>query len=356
MSSQTFLRFERWLKQFSDLLASPWSVSGVYVASVLPGLHAYGINPREVFQDLGINYDNLSQPEYRLALFDAFRFSVAIVELTGDDAIGLQLGSQVRPRSFQVLGYAAMSSANLLEAIDRLRRFEKLVWDIGLTELIIEGRTAVLRMNPLGISLVPNHVIELAISGWVHFGRDIIPGDVPLDEVRFRHAQLAGDREYQKVFDCPVTFECGQNEIRFPSSYLRRPLCEADPVLRAMMDQQGEALLVDYEHKANIVNEVRAAVFRVLQYGEPSMEVVAESMSLTPRLLRRRLAASDHRFQNIVDDVRQVMAVQYLHETDLNLIEIAFMLGFSDQSAFTRAFRRWTGQSPGKYRGLRKTM
>lgn len=324
------------------------------MASLLPGLEAYGVNADEVFEELGIDATNLQQEDYRLPLFDAFRFTVAVVEKADNEAIGLELGSLVRPRSFQVLGYSAMSSRNLLEAIDRLLRYEMLVWDIGLTELIIENKSAILRMNPFGISLIPDHVIELAISGWVNFGRDILQDEVELEEVCFRHAQLARDEEYQKVFDCPVRFECTYNEIRFPASYLHLPLREADPVLKGMMDQQGESLLVDYDHKTNIANEVRAAVFSVLQHGEPTLEVVADWMKMSPRLLRRRLSVSGCRFQKIVDEVRQVLALRYLHETELNLIEIAFMLGFSDQSAFTRAFRRWTGIAPGKYRGIKK--
>ncbi|MGH8459455.1 MAG: AraC family transcriptional regulator ligand-binding domain-containing protein, partial [Nevskiales bacterium] len=253
-------------------------------------------------------------------------------------------------KSFQVLGYSAMSCRTLAGAIERLQRYEKLVWDVGVSELDIEDGTAVLKLVPEGVSMVPEQVIEMSISGWVHFGRRIMREPAGLTEVRFRHARIGPQARYEEILGCPVKFDQPFTEIRFPERMLDAPLMGADPSLLALMDQQGGKLLAEFARETNLVNETRAAICGLLKEGEPELASVAARLDMTPRILRRRLSGAGTNFQSLVDGVRRDLALSYIHNTEMSLLDIAFMLGFSDQSAFNRAFKRWTGQAPGRYK------
>lgn len=344
------LNLERWWRRFGELLFSSRSVSATYIHSMIPAGERYGLDAEALMREAGLDPAQVAQPGHRVPLFHAFRLAELAAERSGDPCFGLEVGKTVRAKSFQVLGYSAMSCRTLGEAVERLRRYEKLVWDIGITTLSEEDEVAVLEMMPEGISLVPDQVIEMAICGWVSFGRWILREPQPLLEVRFRHARIGPLERYEEIFECPVLFEQNANQIRFPNRVLHAPLMDADAALLELMDQQGEKLLAEYAQETNIINEVRAQVCRALQDGDPDIAAVAAQLGLTSRGLRRRLDRAGSNFQSISDGVRRDLALNYLNNTELGMLDVAFLLGFSDQSAFNRAFRRWTGQAPGQYK------
>ncbi len=191
---------------------------------------------------------------------------------------------------------------------------------------------------------------EAALAGWVTYGRSLLPAGTQLQEVCFDHTEGLPQERYQAVFQCPVRLAAGWCGVAFDAQLLELPLSHSDPGLKSLMDARAEELLQDFEHKANLVNEVRAVVADLLPAGEPALETVAGRLGLTPRALQNRLRQSEMSFKDIVDRVRRALVLGYLRDRQLSLLDLAFLLGFAEQSSFSRAFKRWFGESPQQYR------
>jgi len=338
------------------LLGTSFSISATYIQHMIPGARELGINVEEMLKTAGIDQQKLSQPDYRVPLLQALKLQELQQEQSQDDAWGIKLGAQVRPRFFQVLGYAAMSSNTLGEAIQQLLRFETLVWDMGISELKQGEEFSKIQLKTLLPDIIPAQIVELAIAGWVSFGREIIANQSLLTQqslpiaVHFRHKAPVNLAEHQAFFNCPVLFEQKENAVIIPNTLLNEATRDSDPHLKQLMNNKGESLLKSYRLEVNLSNEVRAVICQQLSQGEPEIEQIALQLDTPVRSLRKRLQESNTSFKILLDEVRFELAQTYLSDAQLSLVDIAFMLGFSEQSAFSRAFKRWYGSSPSQYR------
>lgn len=341
-----------WMRRFEALINSPFGLSASYIQSLYPVADYYKLNVDNLLIEAGITPERMDQPGYRIPLYRAFKLLKVLEEKSLNPHVGLHLGQQVRAKSFQILGYACMSSHNVGEAIDRLIRFEKLVWDIGASHLVHEGELVRLVWKPKGIpqSLVPKEVIEMAISGWVNFGYWITGNQHTPISVHFTHNPPPDLTPYESAFQAPLIFNASFNGLTLTPAQLEIPVIEADPGLKEMMDVQGDRLLKKYRSEINIVNETRAIIYQNKLWDNPDIKVVASALNMSSASFKRHITEAGFNFKSIVDDVRKDLALIYFENTDLSLIDIAFVLGFSEQSAFNRAFKRWTGKSPGRYR------
>lgn len=343
--------WQEWMQQLLGLIGLPASLAGSYVNAFIPvARQLYSVDPLAVLRAADIAPEQLAQPGFRLSLYRTFRLLKIAEDMTGDPLVGLRLGQHVQPKSYEVLGYALMSRGNLQQAIEQLIRFDALIWDVGGTRFFRDGDNAVLELNPLYVPWVPPQAFELAISGQVAFGRWITGFDGAPRAVSFRHERRADLAVYEAVFGCDVQFNAPRNAVIFPQDYLQMPLRYADPALAQIMIGTGQRLMENYRQETNIANEARAQICELLPLGQQDLDSVAQKLDLSPHQFSRRLQGSGYRFPDLVDEVRQDLARHYLEQPDLALTDIAFLLGFSEQSAFTRAFKRWTGQAPVHYR------
>jgi len=334
-----------------QLTLSASSVSAAYLQSLLPTLaQHYGLDLNTLLERAGLSAQDWQDPEALVPLFQAGALCLEILRASGDHGLGLVMGTRVQPRSYQVLGYAVMSSANLGEAIDRLIRYEKLVGKLGSTQLLRDGDRCRLQWHCPFSGDWTRYIKEAAIAGWVTFARALLTDAVAPTQVCFDHPALIPPQRYDEVFHCPVTMNAGWCGVEFDARLLSLPLHSADAGLRKLMDAQAAQLLQDFEQTTNLVNEVRAQIAQTLPNGEPALETVAERLQLTPRALQHRLKQNGVAFKELVDSVRRVLVLHYLRDSQTSLQDTAFLLGFSEQSAFSRAFRRWQGCTPQQYR------
>lgn len=213
-----------------------------------------------------------------------------------------------------------------------------------------EGEQVALTWRPRLLPWVPRQAVEMALAGWLAFGRWLSDGRAQPLQVEFRHRLDTAADVYAEVLGCPVQGGCTRNAVIFHRALLQTPLREADPHLRSLMDAQGEACLAAYRLDANLANEVRAALCTGLAQGQIGLDDVAGHLGLTARILRRHLGEAGLALPGLLDEVRKDLAQLYLQHTDFALLEIAYLLGFAEQSSFSRAFRRWTGLPPTAFR------
>lgn len=327
------------------------SLSAGYLESILPSLEEkYGLDPSGLLSQSGIEQSDFSDPSNLIPFYKVATLFMLIFQASKDYSLGLHIGELVQIKSFQVLGYSVYSSSTLREAIDRLVRYERLVGELGRTVLEEDGDYLCLKWHCPIESEGYEMVVEAAITGWVVIGRQLVANNYGDFWVCFEHAGPKDIADYERVYQSKVEFSAGFSGVKIKKELLNLPVTTADPGLKSIMDQHAKTLLNEFSSKMNLLNEVRAAVYQSLADGEPAVETVAAKLELTPRALQNRLKSQGVNFTQLVDEVRKITALHYIKDKSMNLLDIAFLLGFSEQSSFNRAFKRWTDMAPGEYR------
>jgi AraC-like DNA-binding protein len=173
-------------------------------------------------------------------------------------------------------------------------------------------------------------------------------------EVRFRHGAPADPSEHRRLFRAPLRFESGMNGVVLRRDLLDAPLVKADAGLCAVLERHAAELLRRIPHATVLSERVRQLVAKDLASGVPSAGAVARGLSMSRRSLQRHLRADGTSHRDLVDTLRRELAMAYLAERRIAVAEVAFLLGFSEASAFHRAFKRWSGTTPAEYRRSRR--
>ena len=331
------------------------SVSVAYLQGLLDYLTRRGVDRAKLLERVRLSPSLLAQRDQRIAASTYLELLGHGVRLTGDEQLGLHLGEAVRPGYYGVLGYLIMSCATLADALHRQARYAALVGNLGRVDLADEPPREGLEpqvahsWQPL-LAQQQRQLSEETLAAWVTFGHWISGLDVPPSEVRFQHAAPADTREHQRIFRCPVLFDQADNALVFPKRLLSTPLGQADAQVRLMLDAYADRLLGEIQQGHSVLDRARLELARQLPEAGADLGLIAARLALSPRTLQRRLREAGLSFNQLVDETRQQLVLHYLRDPALELAEIAFLVGFSEPGSLARAFRRWSGQSPGEYR------
>lgn len=267
----------------------------------------------------------------------------------GDPLLGVHLGSRITPAHFGVMGYVLLSCANLGAALQRMRAYQRLLYDVNPLRTRIDDGSLVLEWgteNGRPGALVD----ETAITALVQFARDITARRIEVRQVCFVNPAPAQVQPYVDYYGCAVRFGEPLSSVRLPLTALALPLRKPDAALLAVLERQAQALLAELPDADDFEQAVRSCIARLLREGEPMLPRVAAELHTSPRSLHRRLEKAGLNFHRLREDTRRRLAEDYLRDARLQLVEIAQLLGYSEQSTFNRAFRRWTGTTPRAYR------
>jgi AraC-like DNA-binding protein len=307
--------------------------------------------PRErLLVAAGLRAELLLNPTGRLSLADFHQLAGAALVLCDEPALGLLLGLRLNASTHGILGYALLSSANLERAVQFALKYYRV---LGLTfelELVDNPDFLELRASesiPLGVL---GRFAAEGLFGSLYGIAQFLLGERPQGvEVGFAYAEPAHAARYQEAFGVAAQFEQPWHWFRLPRHYLTRPMALANPATMQMCEQQCEALLATLDVQEGLLSRVRRLL--LARPGDfPDLDSAARALHTSGRSLRRHLSAAGTSYQQILDEVRKRLALQYLETTHLPLFEIASLLGFSDPSNFRRAFRKWTGRAPTDYR------
>jgi len=269
--------------------------------------------------------------------------------LSGDDCFGLHAAERVRPGAFDVLGYTLRLSPTVGGAFQRLVRYHRLLHDQSEMRLRVHGREARLsfQLFPEG---TPRQQAEFSLAVFLLFVRQATGEDVIPRVAEFSHVEPADVSEHRRIFRAPLRFRRPRPVLVLPRPALDLPLLQADLGLLALLEKQVGALMMRLPPGEGLLDRVRRVVAEQLCGGDPTVERVAREMGTSPRTLHRRMQEAGTSFRMVVDGLRQDLARRYLGDQHLAIAEAAYLLGFSEASAFHRSFKRWTGQTPSEYR------
>jgi AraC-like DNA-binding protein len=321
-----------------------------WVKAIAETLEAAGLDTHALFEEAGLDLAALSDPDARFPTESISLLWQLAVTRSGNPAIGLANSSVVKPGSFDVVAYAMMSSPNLLGILERAARYVDVLSDAATLTIADdrEGYRLILELFG-GKHPVPRQRFEFDLMTLLSFCRWVTNRDLRPLAFELRFPPPADLQPYQDAFKCPLRFNAPVNALLFAPADVTLPLPTAHPLLAEVHERVASEHLQRLD-PAQTCHRARAVIIRHLPDGEPQRPKIAAILGMSERTLQRRLAAEGTSFQRLLDDTRRGLAQHYLGQRDVSLADIAYLLGFSDQSSFFRAVRRWFGSSPRQYR------
>ena len=266
------------------------------------------------------------------------------VRLSGDPTIALRIATATPPGAFGIVEYVCRSAPTLGEALRQWVRYLGLLDDAVLVGLVEEEDQLCVRLLQESDAPAPaSH--ELCFALIVAHARALGAAPVSVTAVEFAHRCPGDLAAYQRWFDAPVRFDAETTQLVMSRTALRLGLTTADASLAAILTRHADALHVERPEPPDLRSQVKRVLGAALRSNDAQIEQVARRLGLTPRSLQRRLKDEGASFQSVREDVRRELAGRYLDD-NLSFAEISFLLGFSEPSAFFRAFKRWTGLTP----------
>jgi len=333
-------------------LTTTHMVSLAYLQPLQDVLHARNSSLEKLMQHAGLRNHagtDVIPASHYLQLLDAG------AALFDDAFFGLHCGEKTRLGAYNVYGLILMSCQDLGEALHQTMRYEELAHDLGRSELLIDGDYAEYRWHS-HFPQASRHLAESVFAG-IRVFADWFAGQLlPPGELRFQHAAPPDCSEYLRVFGAVPAFSADCHAVRFPSALLSLPVPNADQSLASMLRQHAETLLQKKRQQAmpEIVRQLRQLFEHQLKSGEVKLADAAAHLQMSVRTLQRKLSDAGTGYQQALDQTRHELACLYLANPQLNLTDIAFLLGYQEQSSFQHAFRTWSGVTPGQYRNQLK--
>jgi len=318
---------------------------------LVPVLQSLGVDPSRLLTEAGADMSLFANPDNRVSYTARNHWVAHCVARTGCHHLGLLVGQRNTLQSVGLVGLLAKYSPDVESALRSLVRYFRLHAQGALPTLAVEGRSAFLGYVTYVPGAEANDQIEdAALASEFNFLRELCGPDWNAAEVRFAHRKPEDVRPFREFFRAPLRFDCEQGAVVFHSSWLRRRLREDDPDLRRLLEQHVEAL--EMKLGDDFAEQVRSILRTALLTDHASADEIASLFSMHSRTLHRRLAASGTGFRELVEESRFAIATQMLADTDADINHVALVLDYADASAFTRAFRRWSGSTPTQWRLL----
>jgi AraC-like DNA-binding protein len=334
----------------SEKRADQTTCAAFWVKGIAETLEAAGLDIHALFEEARLELTSLSDADARFPTEGISLLWQLAVTRSDNPAIGLANSSVVKPGSFDVVVYAMMSSANLHGTLERAVRYVDILSDAATLTIADdrEGHRLILELFG-GKHPVPRQRFEFDLMTILSFCRWVTNRDLRPLAFELRFPPPADPQPYQDAFKCPLRFNAPVNALLFARADITLPLPTAHPELAEMHERIASEHLQRLD-PAQTCHRVRAVIIRHLPDGEPQRPRIATILGMSERTLHRRLAAEGTSFQRLLDDTRRELAQHYLGQRNLSLADIAYLLGFTDQSSFFRASRRWFGTSPRDYR------
>jgi AraC-like DNA-binding protein len=318
----------------------PRSVAGVALLVRFGAEH--GIGADRLLADSGIPAAALTDPVAEVAAAQELRVVRTLAELMPD--AGPDLGGRYHVTTFGILGYAFISSPTVLDAVNVALRYLDLSFTFGIPRASLADDRVLIELDDAALPApVARFLVERDLAAIHAVIGELLPGGVPLLGVDFRFPEPSDVTAHERVFGLRPRFGRPRTVASFDAAFLHRPLPQADPHTVAACEAQCRELVARRRARAGIAHEVRDLLSRPGAIGV-GMDHVARELAISTRTLRRRLAESGTSFQELLDEVREALALELL--TTLPVEDVALRLGYAEASSFIHAFKRWKGVTP----------
>lgn len=318
--------------------------------SVLTG---EGVASADLLDSTGIAAKSIRSSSTRISRRQLISVYRNAVRLAREPGLGLSAGERLHVTEYGMYGYALISSATLREALELSIKYHQLATPTVRMTLDVDDddTIAIFRMEDvLDIDELIPFNLELQFSLVYSLFKDMVGEEFKFDEIWATYPDPGYAQKYRDLFGCSVRFEQPHNELRFNEWWLSKALVRSNPITAEHTRDICRQLLLEMKSSDGLAAEVNELLMTDIRACS-DIESLAQRLNTTSRTLRRKLNAEGTSFQELLRDVRTQLAIAYLRDTSISLDDIAYRLRFSDAANFRHAFKRWTGKSPGEYRG-----
>lgn len=328
------------------------SLLATFILPVARALRLRGVDAMQVLEEVGIDPAGMVRPDWRISHDLMNEFMRRAVEATEDEAFGLYAAEQLQPQVLHGLGLAWLASDTVYDGLRRLVRFGKLISTGANLSLEEEGDLVHLRVDR-----------TLQIENFAYAGRDYTVGMIVrmcrltlgefIAPVRVEIERPLPDEpeRWEYMLASKIVFDAPGTRITWSKADIEDPLVTGDPGLARVNDEQTQAYLDSFLAQSTS-REVVLRIVERLPDGPPNQQQIAEDMNVSNRTLQRKLKDEGTSFMDLLQDTRLQLARKYLRQPSRSVVETAYLLGFSEPSTFSRAFKRWTGVAPAEYRDI----
>ncbi len=309
-----------------------------------------GIDRAALLRSAGVDPDAPVDPK---AMIPAEAYYGLLERLDQEDGavdLPLRTGGSMRCDDYGAFGLAFKSAVDLRGSYARAERYARVLTSVSTYEVVLEGDEALMRHHREGTRRGLRMSNEATLASVLTISGEVSTQPVQPLRVTFRHPAPARTDLHEAFFGCPVAFEAPHDALVFRRGDLAVPNKLGDATIARFFDTHLEGELAALADDAGLEQRVRIQVSSALSEGVPKISATAKRLGMSGRTLQRRLADRGVTYQSLVDEARRQLAEKLLRDTGYSLAEIAYLTGFSEQSAFTRAFKRWAGQTPRSYR------
>jgi AraC-like DNA-binding protein len=324
------------------------TTTGFPARRVVAALRKNKIDPAPILYRAGLSEEDLNDQKVRISSAAQARLLEFAAQALHDPALGFHLATEVDPRELGLVFYIASAGKDLGEAIALLARYSRIVNEAICMQTTRRDTDLVIEVHVVGVPrFLAAQNAELVISIILKTLREITGRNVHPTKITLIHVRNSDFREFERFCGCPVEFGGSTDKLDFSNETLGVPLVTADlhllDVLRPICDEAvKQRETAPGSLRALVENEAQ----KLLPHGGAHRHLVARKLAMSTRTLSRRLASQGTTFEEVVDELRRSLALQYMKTPGISLSQVAWLLGYEGASSFNHAFKRWTGRSP----------
>lgn len=328
--------------------AEPGTISICFVAAALKNVFERRLNAEALLHEVGISPALLLMPQARVSA-RAYGQLWRLVAKTLDDEFFGGDSRRMKVGSFAMICHAVLKCRNLRQALERALRFFALILDDLSGSVEVEGGEARIRLDNHGkdSGVFAHEVLLMLLHGLACW---LVGRRIPIRRAQFAYGEPHHSAEYRLMYSTHLCFGAPCTAIVFDAAVLSLAPVQTERSLKDFLRRAPENILVKYKNTSSTGARTRRLLRQCEPAQMPEFAALAAQMHMTPATLRRRLHEEGTSYQAIKDELRRDLAISYLSHSDRSAMDIGLELGFSERSAFHRAFKKWTGASPGEFR------
>lgn len=330
------------------MLTSNLTTMGGYVLGIVNAMEQKGMDSQELLSRAGIERRPRNDPMDRLYYRHISELFAVCVESTKDPCVGIDISRYLNISHFHAVGCSLAASASLLDLCQRIERYSRIVSDVG--KVNVEVEKCQVKLNVEMADDICFETQDTSITFILRLMRSLHKTNLhPIKMDLIRPVPKPGATPFEDFFRCPVRFGQARVSFYFDRDVMNEPLAGENAELAQHNDSLNKKYLALLD-RSDFAKSVTSKITELVPQGKVSKKIVADHLNVSVNCLQNKLAKQNTSYSEVYDEVRKELACSYLIQRHMSICEVAYQLGFTDTSNFTRAFKRWVGVSPSEFR------